>query len=285
MSNRRSRPAFTMIELMFVIIILGIVSSIGAEIIAKVYQEYIVQRAQHKASIKVELASQQIANRLSSVIPGTVVRRLTKSGASEDITDTMTLDASGHGYTILQWVGSDVDSFEASSTQGWSGFCDVNDSIDETYPLSTPGSNLGLTNTIITNLNGGSLPVAWSPVVYFPRDPAHHDVDTPLSGTSIGLSNDVFHILEHYKFAWTSYALVVEDREGDGDEDLYLYYAFDPIVSFAIPDGTKSSLILKNISTFKFMGIGSTIRFKVCSEENIGEKDFNITACKEKAVF
>ena len=277
MRNRRSRPAFTMIELMFVIIILGIVSSIGAELIAKVYKEYIVQRAQHRASIKVALATQQIANRLSSAIPGTVVRRLTKSGPVENINDPMILDTTGKNYTILQWVGSDVDSFSANATPGWSGFCDVNNSIDETYPLSTPGSNLGLTNTIIKNLNGGSLPAAWSPVVYFPRDPAHHDVDTPLSGTSIGLSNDVFHIDEHYKFSWTSYALVVEGG------DLYLYYAFDPITSHAI-DGTKNSLLLKNISTFKFMGAGRTIRFKICAEEQIGE-DFNITACKEKAVF
>ena len=250
MSNRRSRPAFTMIELMFVIIILGIVSSIGAEIIAKVYQEYIVQRAQHKASIKVELASQQIANRLSSVIPGTVVRRLTKSGASEDITDTMTLDASGHGYTILQWVGSDVDSFEASSTQGWSGFCDVNNPLTTQTKLYTPGSNLSLTNTIIKNLNGGSLPAAWNTVVYFPHDTSEFNVTTPLSGNSLALIGiGSLHILEHYKFAWTSYALVVEDRDGDGNSDLYLYYAFDPITAFAIPNGTKSSLlIMHNVS-------------------------------------
>ena len=271
-----------MIELMFVIIILGIVSSIGAEIIAKVYQEYIVQRAQHKASIKVELASQQIANRLSSVIPGTVVRRLTKSGVSEDINDPM--GYAGNLYKVLQWVGSDVDSFEASSTQGWSGFCDVNNPLTTQTNLYTPGSNLSLTNTIIKNLNGGALPAAWNPVVYFP-DASEANVTTPLIGNSLALIGvGPSHILEHYKFSWTSYALVVEDRDGDGNSDLYLYYAFDPITAFAIPNGTKSSLLLKNISTFKFMGIGSTIRFKVCSEENIGE-DFNITACKEKAVF
>jgi len=57
------RRGFSMLELIFVIVILGIVSSIGAEIIANVYESYIVQRAQHRASIKTELAAIQIANR------------------------------------------------------------------------------------------------------------------------------------------------------------------------------------------------------------------------------
>ena len=63
-----------MLELIFVIVILGIVSSIGAEIIAKIYGQYIIQRAQHRASIKTELAATQIANRLRYAIPGTVYR-------------------------------------------------------------------------------------------------------------------------------------------------------------------------------------------------------------------
>ncbi len=46
------RSAFSMLELIFVIVILGIVSSIGAELIAKVYENYIVQRALHRSSLK-----------------------------------------------------------------------------------------------------------------------------------------------------------------------------------------------------------------------------------------
>ncbi|MCW8821398.1 MAG: prepilin-type N-terminal cleavage/methylation domain-containing protein, partial [Sulfurovum sp.] len=62
------RTAFSMLELIFVIIILGIVSSIGAEIIAQVYESYIVQRATHRSSIKTELAATQIANRLTYAV-------------------------------------------------------------------------------------------------------------------------------------------------------------------------------------------------------------------------
>ncbi len=47
----RKRAGFTMLEVVFVIVILGVVSSIGAEIIAQVYESYITQRASHRSSI------------------------------------------------------------------------------------------------------------------------------------------------------------------------------------------------------------------------------------------
>jgi len=102
MKYNRLTPAFSMLELIFVIVILGIVASIGSEMIVKVYQQYIVQRAQHRASIKTELAATQIANRLASAIPGTVVRRDALSGGTiEGINDYMSLG--GDSYTVLQW--------------------------------------------------------------------------------------------------------------------------------------------------------------------------------------
>ena len=104
MKLKRLTPAFSMLELVFVIAILGIVASIGAEMVAKVYEGYIVQRAEHKATMKTELAATQIANRLASAIPGTVYRKNTGETVIEEITDDMSL--AGDQYTILQWVGS-----------------------------------------------------------------------------------------------------------------------------------------------------------------------------------
>ncbi len=49
--------AFTMLELIMVIVILGIVSSIGSSLIAKTFESYIVQRALHKASMATELVN------------------------------------------------------------------------------------------------------------------------------------------------------------------------------------------------------------------------------------
>ncbi len=255
-----------MLELIFVIVILGIVASIGSEMIAKIYESYIVQRAQHRATIKTELAATQIANRLASAIPGTVYR-IKNDNSREAINSDLT-DLSGNSYVGLQWVGSDTDSFSTDSVPGWSGFCDINASTQTS--ISTPGSSLGTTSTIMTNLGGTP-----SPVLYFPYDPIPYPAT--ISGTTISLTGTgASHIVEHYKLAWSSYALVVEGG------DLYLYYDFPATPTVAL--GNTKSLLMKNISTFKFKGTGRTIRFKICREEPISE-DVNITACKEKAVF
>ena len=288
-ANLPNRRAFTLIELILVIVILGIVSSIGMELIARVYKNYLLQRAQHNASIKTELAALQIANRLTYAIPGTVIRRVGKSGAPELITEAMIQDPSGDSYTVLQWVANDADSFNSIKNNsnrkpGWSGFCDLNASTlsGGSITLSTPGSYLERTDVIIKNLSRGS----GSPhrtitdaVIYFPDDFTPYSISSA-SGESITMTvpSGLTHpaISEHYKLSWSSYALVVEGG------DLYLYYNFSPSPGANI--GNTHSLLLKNVSTFKFKGAGRTIRFKICKEENIGE-DYNITSCKEKAVF
>lgn len=273
MKNYRFTAAFSMLELVFVITILGIVASIGTEMIVKVYESYIVQRAEHRATLKTELVATQIANRLASAIPGTVVRRQTPTGASEGVNDAMILDPTGDSYTVLQWVGNDSDSLNAydGATQkvGWSGFCDIDASATDT--INTPGSDLSMTNTIKNNLGSTS-----NFAIYFPYDTTAYFG----SGTtnSITLDNNASHIVEHYKLAWTSYALVVTGG------DLFLHYNFSPIRGINV--GNTRSLLMKDISTFKFKGDGRTIRFKICKQEQISA-DINesITACKEKAVF
>ncbi len=281
MKINKITPAFSLLELIFVIVILGIVASIGSELIARVYEQYIVQRAQHRASIKTELAATQIANRLASAIPGTVIRRIGTTGTPEGINDAMLLDPTGLTYSVLQWVGADTDSFSATSTPGWSGFCDINVSTQTT--IETPGSALETTTAIITNLSG-AVPSADSISLYFPYDLTDYnatitDADTiTLGGTGAS------HIVEHYKLAWSSYALVVTGG------DLYLHYNFSPTPAATIPtiamSPNKVKLLMKNISTFKFKGAGRTIRFKICKEEQISENvNENIVACKEKAVF
>ena len=275
MKNNRLTPAFSMLELIFVIAILGIVASIGAEMIAKVYEGYIVQRAEHRATIKTELAATQIANRLASAIPGTVVRRTALTGGTiEGINDFMTLP--GDSYTVLQWVGADAESFNTNSTPAWSGFCDIDASSKNI--INTPGSNLSLITTIQTNF-GYTNKFA----IYFPYDstPYYGNV---ASATSITLDNNASHIVEHYKLARTSYALVCENGGIDYCGDLTLYYNFIPTPAIDFTSTTTKSILLRNVVNFKFKGAGRTIRFKVCKDENIGE-DFNITACKEKAVF
>jgi len=273
MKNYRLSPAFSMLELVFVIVILGIIASIGSEMIVKVYESYIVQRAEHRATLKTELAATQIANRLASAIPGTVYR--IKNDDTYESIEADLIGSNGDLYKGLQWVGSDTDSFSATAIPGWSGFCDINTSTQSS--LSTPGSNLTLTNTIIGKLSNTTKTIT-DAAIYFPEDNTPYTVNTGTIGELITLDTNASRIVEHYKLAWSSYALMVDPADGH----LYLYYNFDPIPETAV--GAIRSLIMENVSTFKFKGAGRTIRFKICKQEPISA-DVNITACKEKAVF
>ena len=236
-----TRSAFSMLELIFVIIILGIISSIGAEVIANVYESYIIQRAQHRATMKTELALNQISNRLRYAIPSTV-------GARADLTSTFTpiTEIISSTDKVLQWVAYDGDSFEAITSDsdrkpGWSGFCDIDSYVAGSTTLPSPGSNLGLATEIIGNL-GGNIANAF---IYFPHDESGASLGIAGgSGENITLDSAILsgnRIYERYKLAWTSYALEV-----DGNNDLILHYNFSPARGATI--NGSSSLLLKNVS-------------------------------------
>ncbi len=272
-----TRNAFSLLEVIFVIVILGIVSSIGASIIANVYESYIVNRAQYRANIKTEQVLNQIANRLRYAIPGTVGARVTTGGTFIPITE-ISSTATRH---VLQWVGYDGDSFEAmtssSGKPGWSGFIDLDKS--STATLVSPGSNLDLTKDIITNL-GGSISSA---KLYFPNALTPVNISTGSSGENItvtGLTTGSI-ISERYKLAWSSYAVVFDAG------NLWLYYNFAPTVGIGL--GTNRSLLLTNVTTFSFKGSEGSLRIKVCQYEYMDNNAslVNDTAhsCKEKIIL
>lgn len=298
------RTAFSMLELIFVIIILGIVSSIGAEIIAQIYESYIVQRATHRSSIKTELAATQISNRLTYAVPGTVIGRISQTDPTYRAID----DLDAETYKVMQWMGYDADSFiahtAASRRPGWSGLCDVDES--NVTGIITPGSQLALTATIIGNLSNSTRGLADAALFfassYNPTNISYGGATTALSS---GLSNvasgagetitldaagTTRNISELYKLSWSSYAIIPVQRDGTVCTnpatqvcDLHLRYNFQPW-NGGTYQNAASSILLRNVTVFRFTGSGNTIRFKLCQREDIGE-DFNITTCKEKAVI
>lgn len=305
------RRGFSMIELIFVIIVLGIVASIGAGIISKAFEMHIVQKATDNAAIKTELAALQIANRLSHAIPWTLVAK-NRADAFNDYERLSQLFTPGYTYTILEWVGVDNDSFSARSTPGWSGFCDISTSTPS--QCSTPGSDLNTTNTIIGNLSSRDADITKSAIFFknydFNSTLAYHPECIGLvkhgannnQNTSCAIGVNAFNgeiisfdsntpkiRAEHYALSWSAYAIVPENfRDIDGDKkndvwDLRLYYDYRPWESEKYTDG-KSALLINNVSVFKFTSSANTIRFKLCIQQPIGEA-YPVTLCKEKAVI
>jgi prepilin-type N-terminal cleavage/methylation domain-containing protein len=292
MIDIKYKKAFTMLEVIFVIVILGIVSSIGAEIIADVYKSYIIQRASHRSSVKTELAATQIANRLTYAISGTVIGRKSSNKSFRSVTN---LDS--NEYDVLEWVEYDNDSFSAKVTPGWSGFVDISSTDTNTTHLDTKGSELNTTDDIIKNLSDNNSNLS-DAALFFESEytaqtigyengiSANNAIDiTGRSGTSVlNVSNLTGKtITEHYKLAWSAYALVPSDN-GDGTFNLDLYYDYQPWKGETYEDDAKHQTLVRNVTVFKFIGTENGIRFKLCQSERISDEN-NITICKEKAVI
>lgn len=305
----RHKKAFSMVELVFVIVVLGIVASIGSQIIVQVYESYIMQRAVHRSSIKTELAITQLVNRLTYSLPRTVIAR---NGAN--FLPIESIPAGDNVHTTLEWIAYDNDGFSAVDTSpttgagrrpAWSGYADVTaSSIDA---LSTPGSRLSALDTIIKNLskNAGGVAnsgIANSAILFPDTYDAYtvgyaggisaeniHRVSGQTGDTVLDLVNKASRtVKEHYKLAWTAYAIVPENQHTmpgtEGDVwDLRLYYDYQPWENESYTNG-KSQLLIRNVSVFNFTGSGSSIRLKLCQRENVGT-GVTVNSCKEKAVI
>lgn len=281
-----SRAGLSMLELIFVIVILGIVASIGSSIIVKVYESYIVQRAIYQASNKAELAAMQIANRLTYRISSSVI------GRKVDGTYLPLEQVPDETYTTLEWIAYDNDSFSAQSTPGWSGYSDINATTTTRTNITTPGSDLnGITATIIGNLGGSTADLALvfggheynNTMNYDARCMGFTDstcIFTPTisNATNLALADDGSTILmrDQYKLAWTAYALVPSGNT------LTLRYNYQPWNGTQSADGS-SIVLVDNFVSFRFKGNGDTVRFKLCIQEPISDQ--NVTICKEKAVI
>jgi len=316
------KKAFSLIELVFVIVILGVVASISSQIIVQVYENYITQNAIYKVSTKTEIVANQIVNRLTYAIEESAVIK----------TNTFDFNSSSHtnlgidwkkmnnindtdNFAIIEWIGYDNDSFSAGAIPYWSGVANYN--ISNTLSLVSPGSNFNKANIIISNLSNQKVDLSGlkkSPAIIFPYvdkpEPNNYKHNYPYGSEEyppkcMGLIDDntscIFKvkintqnildfiadkpkvIAERYKLVWSAYALVPV-KKSNGLYDLYLYYNYQPWENENFKDNGSKSLLLTNMSVFKFTQNGGSIQFKICATENIGA-DYNISTCKEKVII
>jgi len=292
------KKAFTMLELVFVIVILGIVASIGAEIIAKLYENYIKTRAINKLQIQTELVLDQISKRLQFRIKDST-RALDTTGAFVPLPDA------NSSYTILEWVGISNESFLG----GWSGFIDLDSSETNSTAtpktIKTPGSNLNMANTIIEALSYGTVSLdagKKSPALIL-KGKSDYNISNYYNATSTnytikierdGAVNDRFkipnddnvsnnEIFEQYWLSHSAFAIVPSGPANDFN--LTLHYNYQPWEGEAYDDvNTTSSVLVEHASTFRFTQIGETIRIKLCIQDN-QSGDYNFSFCKERVIY
>jgi len=166
----KTKKAFSLIEVIFVLVILGIVASISSQIIVQVYENYITQNAIYKVGTKTELVANQIVNRLAYRVQGSTLTKahqtfLKNRGRNNWATrdrDWLELNqlnvavggANTEHYTTIEWIGYDNDSFAATSTPEWSGVANYMTATRNSFV--TPGSRLTDVATVISNLSKDS---------------------------------------------------------------------------------------------------------------------------------
>jgi len=299
------KRAFTLIELIITIVILSIVAYVASGLIAQTYLGYNQTNSINRANLKVEIAVSEIANRLEYAIRNSIIKRKDTSDDTIYPINTAPTD-----YEILEWIGYDKESFEATTPPGWSSFCDIKRSSVDT--VITSGSNLDLAETIIQNLSAAkvSLNSAKQVALFFPGNydyktvgffginlPFNPNQSTSGVTTVLRYTNDAApyyldskftvdnpskRIVEQYKLSWTAYA-VVPTNSNNGVFDLEFRYNYRPWLQETYDDG-ESALLINNVSVFKTYATQNRIHIKLCIQDKyLGGKTISI--CKEKVVY
>ncbi|WP_107850110.1 prepilin-type N-terminal cleavage/methylation domain-containing protein [Campylobacter concisus] len=250
------KKAFTLLELVVVIVVLGIIAMMSFNAIMNIYSNYFQTRTVNELETQTEIALEQISKRLEHRIKPSVIARKT-DGAFLALNDSgVNLDAK---YEILEFIPyayeifNDVISFDANDNvieQGgkagrYSGYADLAKSSPATGLIS-PGSNFttGVVETIkdltcrdetrdatcvdFTKKDGGVVAI-FSDVYYNVQDSFGYKGDiTKLDIAKVGVKSTDGNTLEisgfggkqiseQYHLAYTANAIVPEQSADPKD--------------------------------------------------------------------
>lgn len=291
------KRAFTLIELIFVIVIMGILSKYGIELLFQAYKNFIFSKTNNALQSESEAAVETIAARLQYRIKDSII-------AKKTATDFTALASSTYGdtATVLEWISYDIDGQRGDGTQTaplWSGIIDLKHADTNTTSLVSPATDTTKISTMIVALGGSGISDAalysigsdsdinasygWSGALANQSGAMHRinsvggeptQFQSGVGGNFIGAD-----IYEYYQLAWTAYAVVHNPNNGE----LRLYYDYQPWLGEKYSDnGVKNHLIMNNVETFRFKGVGSIVKIQVCVNTDLVEE---YSLCKEKTVF
>ena len=309
------KRAFTLLELVVVIVVLGIIAMMSFNAIMNIYSNYFQTKTVNELETQTEIALEQISKRLEHRIKPSVIARKT-DGAFLALNDSgVNLDAK---YEILEFIPYAYEIFNdvpsGSNKAGrYSGYADLAKSSPATGLIS-PGSNFSteVVETIkdltckddtrndkcvdFTKKDGGVVAI-FSDVYYNVQDSFGYKGDiTKLDIAKVGVKStdgntleisgfDGKQISEQYHLAYTANAIVPEQSADPKDAangvfDLNLYYDYRPWMGQGYKNGEKATLA-KNVTRFVFTEKNGVIVLKLCMRA----KNSEITICKSKAVY
>jgi len=308
------KRAFTLLELVVVIVVLGIIAMMSFNAIMNIYSNYFQTKTVNELETQTEIALEQISKRLEHRIKPSVIARKT-DGAFLALNDSgVNLNAE---YEILEFIPYAYEIFNdvpsGNKAGRYSGYADLAKSSPATGLIS-PGSNFStevvetikdLTCREDTNVTcvdfkdkDGGVVAIFSDVYYNVQDSFGYKGDiTKLDIAKVGVKStdgntleisgfDGKQISEQYHLAYTANAIVPEQSADPKDAangvfDLNLYYDYRPWMGEKYkPNGEKATLA-KNVTRFVFTEKNGVIVLKLCMRA----KNSEITICKSKAVY
>jgi len=309
------KRAFTLLELVVVIVVLGIIAMMSFNAIMNIYSNYFQTRTVNELETQTEIALEQISKRLEHRIKPSVIARKT-DGAFLALNDSgVNLDAK---YEILEFIPYAYEIFNdvpsGSNKAGrYSGYADLAKSSPATGLIS-PGSNFSteVVETIkdltcredtnatcvdFTKKDGGVVAI-FSDVYYNVQDSFGYKGDiTKLDIAKVGVKSTDGNTLEisgfankqiseQYHLAYTANAIVPEQSADPKDAangvfDLNLYYDYRPWMGEKYKQNGEKATLAKNVTRFVFTEKNGVIVLKLCMRA----KNSEITICKSKAVY
>lgn len=305
------KKAFTMLELVFVIVIMGILAKFGVEFLAQAYNSFMFSKINNELQSNSATAVEFVSTRLQHRIKDSVIVRNTIAGYPGTI-QPLQGGTKDENATVLEWISADIDGFRGEWIGGttnlnlpnWSGIIDIDDG--NATALVSKGSDTTKINSLINTLSYTNSDIndtaiyfigsaattnAWGyngaitdqnrsmhPITSISGQPTHFAPDTGV----VDFSGPP--IWEYYKLAWTAYAVELRDYNNTTNSGtLTLWYDYQPWEGDVYNTDGKSSIIMNNVSSFQFRAIGSLIKIQVCVKSLLTNEEYSI--CKEKTTF
>ena len=308
------KRAFTLLELVVVIVVLGIIAMMSFNAIMNIYSNYFQTKTVNELETQTEIALEQISKRLEHRIKPSVIARKT-DGAFLALNDSgVNLDAK---YEILEFIPYAYEIFNdvpsGSNKAGrYSGYADLAKSSPATGLIS-PGSNFSTevvetikdltcredTNATCVDFKNkdGGVAAIFSDVYYDVQNSFGYKGVSNLDIAKVGVKSidgDTLEISgfankqisEQYHLAYTANAIVPEQSQSQADKnngvfDLNLYYDYRPWMGEKYKQNGEKATLAKNVTRFVFTEKNGVIVLKLCMRA----KNSEITICKSKAVY
>jgi len=311
--KRKFRKAFTMLELIFVIVIMAILAKFGVEFLAQSYSGFINSKINNELQSNSATAVEFISTRLQHRIKASAIAR------EDDGTFTPLKDYTATSANVLEWIGSDIDGFRGDTNPYWSGIIDLNSTKTNSAQLFSPATNTANVNSFINVLSNGASSINDAAIYFVNPDSLDSnwgwDGNTSKFDTQIGIdanNQNAIHPIknaanasvflpvrsdstiintftgvlayEFYQLAWSAYAVGIDDWNATTNSGtLTLWYDYQPWKGERYNVDAKSRVIMENVSSFRFIARESLIKIQVCVKSLLTNEEYSI--CKEKTVF